>query len=1038
MRIESVTAHAFGPLSDARLDLASGLTVVVGANESAKSTWHAAIYAGLCGRRRGRGGVTRVDRAFEELRRPWDGDAWRASVVVRLDDGRRIEVTQDLAGRIDSSAVDADLGRDVSGAIMFEGSPDGSRWLGLDRYSFLATACITQAGLLAVLDEADGLQDHIARAAATAGTDANAATALAAIAAFAREHVGLDKQGARKPLRRAKEAVAAATDALASARADHERYLQLVAEAEVLRAAAEADFGEVTETRTHVEALERLLAATRSAADAAADADHTRERAQSLLAELETVRRRHSRAWQLDASVGGQAPTGAAESDELARTVADALAGWRTSNPPEPLTGDTAAELREQLERLPVVPWGDREVDPSVRQAAATLAERQAVLAAHAGLRPPEPGVDEDPDLTAAIEATAAVVRDLAADLASAAAIDAPDPSAVVGLDEAARRTRTHADGARALFDAAAGQPSGAPATSPAGAGPRGRALLLSGAGIGLAAGFVLLAWGMVLPGVTVIVVAGALGAWALTRPGASRAQTRDAGARGGGGSGAPTWAEVSEAERAALEAQERLRAARTAAAAAVTARSDAQVRCEARRLPADVPRLRALAAAAEIIRAQRTSHGQWSSDEAAYGLGAASARERLRQALVGRGVVAAADPAVDLRDLVREYERACAVRAEAAAAAARRPDLLERLAERQRAEGSFADAASRRQSAAAAVLRAAALARVVDADADAEAVAESLLAWQEERARQAQQADESRGEWAELVALLDGSTLERLRQHVDEVAARHGVQVGLVEAAVALSVDAARCRDALATQAGLDPAAVTDAGSVQGLFAAGLARLDVTRSEASRTARAADRAEAVRQERANGLASVAAAEEALAAEQARLDHVTQLATTLDLTADFLRRAQERVHRDIAPVLARTLEEWLPSITGGRYVNARVDPATLVVQVRGPHRPWRQADRLSVGTAEQVYLLLRVALAEHLTTKGETCPLLLDDVTVQADPVRTEAILDLLLRLSRDRQIVLFAQDPMVAQWAKSSLVGDRHSLIELPQLAAG
>jgi uncharacterized protein YhaN len=260
---------------------------------------------------------------------------------------------------------------------------------------------------------------------------------------------------------------------------------------------------------------------------------------------------------------------------------------------------------------------------------------------------------------------------------------------------------------------------------------------------------------------------------------------------------------------------------------------------------------------------------------------------------------------------------------------------------------------------------------------------------------------------------------------------------MGVLGGAEARSVEKGAVRDDLALRAAVDPLDASDVARMQVLTAEARARLEELRSAAVLSAGAADRAEAVRSERAGRLASVAVAEERLAKEQEVLDRVNRLATTLDLTSEFLGRAQERVHRDIAPVLVRTLEAWLPSVTGGRYVNARVDPASLVVQVRGPRQPWRQADRLSVGTAEQVYLLLRVALAEHLTKADESCPLLLDDVTVQADAARTEAILDLLLRLSQDRQIVLFAQEPMVAQWAVRSLSGDQHALIELPQVAS-
>ena len=75
VRIESVTAHAFGPLAGETLELAPGLTVVSGVNESAKSSWHAALYAALCGRGRGDAAPTPEDRRLLERYKPWDGVA---------------------------------------------------------------------------------------------------------------------------------------------------------------------------------------------------------------------------------------------------------------------------------------------------------------------------------------------------------------------------------------------------------------------------------------------------------------------------------------------------------------------------------------------------------------------------------------------------------------------------------------------------------------------------------------------------------------------------------------------------------------------------------------------------------------------------------------------------------------------------------------------------------------------------------------------------------------------------------------------------
>jgi uncharacterized protein YhaN len=122
----------------------------------------------------------------------------------------------------------------------------------------------------------------------------------------------------------------------------------------------------------------------------------------------------------------------------------------------------------------------------------------------------------------------------------------------------------------------------------------------------------------------------------------------------------------------------------------------------------------------------------------------------------------------------------------------------------------------------------------------------------------------------------------------------------------------------------------------------------------------------------------------------------------------------------------------LPLITDGRYVDVRVDPETLRVEVRALDGHWRQATGLSTGTAEQIYLLLRMAMAEHLVTTAESCPLILDDVTVQSDAERTARIMEVLHDTSADRQVILFTQEDEVATWAVANLLGDADSYQEL------
>ena len=242
-----------------------------------------------------------------------------------------------------------------------------------------------------------------------------------------------------------------------------------------------------------------------------------------------------------------------------------------------------------------------------------------------------------------------------------------------------------------------------------------------------------------------------------------------------------------------------------------------------------------------------------------------------------------------------------------------------------------------------------------------------------------------------ELAALLGSGSAADLQRREDDLRAERDERLTRAWRADLEACEARRRRDDLATAAGVDPVRAGDRAFVTAL-------LDVARTEMA-AARAA-LAEHGTADEPTAAPAVARADEEVDAAEAQLRRMEQLRRTTALTRRYLARAQEQTHRDIAPVLAATLRDWLPGVTRGRYVDALVDPETLAVQVYGPSGRWRPADRLSVGTADQVYLLLRVALAQHLATSGETCPLLLDGVTAQADGERTTEILDLLLKLA--------------------------------------
>jgi uncharacterized protein YhaN len=913
VRIESVRAVAFGPLREGRLDLAPGMTVVVGDNESAKTSWHAAIYAGLCGIGRRQGRDPRPVADFVSRHRPWDNpERWEVVAVVVLDDGRRIELRQDLASRTNCKAMDLAVGREVSD-ILHEQVPDAAMWLGLDRQSFPATAFVRQTDLLGVLENPEALQTHLQRAASTSGVRGTAAEALDLLEDFMAQKVGgTDLRSRSRPLMQATQAVERARTALVDAQEAHIDYLEAVAELDRLKAAA----GTASE---EVRLREAALASKR-----ANDLSYA-------VAEAE----------RLTAKFPAGEPAGA-QADQMIGEVAAALEAWDGCELPAPLEGPSAEELRQTLAKLPPVPEGDTAVHSSVEELDRAL--QAAAFALDEELRAePAPLPIEHPDLDSG------ELLDLAHRLSALPGGSLADVEASIGEADADVARKREQD-RKATFGAVVA------------------AVVVV---VGLLGG---LAGPRALLGLAVLGVAGLVFALVTRRR---------------------TGLAAATARRQELEGQRQ--ALRAAAAQAEATRRTAAKRCGALGVAADPVELRKLAEQLRRWDTYGTSRRQWQERVDRRQRAVREAEANLRTALRSRGV----DSGTDLASALADYRRDCAERSVQAERAGQRGALENQLAARERADRLVNDQLAKNSNAA---MRVCNLARDLGGgELDAPAAVEVLTSWLEGQQAARREADQRIRMWARLQHLLGGRSLDELRQEADREATS--------AAQAATGLDSARIQ-ALAFEA--DPGA----------------GLDDLRRAAAVAADAAGRAtEALR---LRAVPSVPEAEEALARAQDEFDRVQRLGTTLTHTIDFLRAADERVGRQLAPVIAASVTEWLPRVTGGRYVEALVTPESMEVKVRGRGGAWREARLLSQGTAEQVFLLLRAALIKYLTDGKDRCPLILDDVTVQADATRTVAILELLHGLSAEQQVILFAQEPAVANWASTALREPDDRLVEL------
>ena len=927
MKIRRVKAADFGKLNGS-LELADGMTVVHGANEAGKTSWLQATFAGLCGRRRGTG-RTKEEAALAERFQPWNGRPWRAGALIALDDGTQIELDYDL-NEAEGTAEKTTTRQSVANDILYGGSPDGARFLGLNRHVLPSTILIGQGDILRLRQKKAGgkpgkeeaaLKKELQLAAASAGRESTAVEALARLEKYRGEHIGTERAPSR-PLRRAMKRNRVARDRLDDGRAQHAERADL--ERRLEEAASRA-----RDARRQVDRLQRV-----------------RDRGQ--------LRKLSERLAEIDQLApmfpGGESPPepGKTPDAEAADELREAAADYRTRPAePEETEGESAEELERQLALLPETPSGDSTVDPSAAEAESRWRTAKQTRQVREGLGP-----GEAPSATVAVEDRPVIERCLAALQQAASAADRETRESVQPRLAGSYRRWS-------LIIGLGGTSLAALALLFFDAYPQGLAFLGLCLGLGLG----------------LYVIARKLSAGQQSTNSARQfdLETEETGAARGGASAGAT--EVAQSELAALG------------------------------LPSDAETLRQALQDLDALARWERDHARWHEQLDKAKREETAAEARLRTALAARGTD---DPAKPASQLFAEYEAACRENARLADRSARRSELKGQVEDRRKRE--LMAAAQRARRAAAENRFRAALAAfgfADDATEDPEKWAARRLKERDERLRT------ERRNWERLQYLLDGRDRDLLAAERDAIADRLAAPDAADEAAA-------------------DQAADEAASSLSGI------ELDRESNAARRLAADASKDANILKGKLleQRLPELAELEEERDAADQELDTLRRAAEIVELTREHLEAARNEVHELLAQKLQKSLEERLGQVTDGRYTAASIDPqANLEVKLQVEDGKWRSASQLSQGTVDQVYLLLRIGLAEALGNPRETAPLFLDDATVHCDADRTRRFLDLLLQLSNERQIVVFSQEEEVRAWAERRFQGYvRHRLIELDQ----
>ena len=153
-------------------------------------------------------------------------------------------------------------------------------------------------------------------------------------------------------------------------------------------------------------------------------------------------------------------------------------------------------------------------------------------------------------------------------------------------------------------------------------------------------------------------------------------------------------------------------------------------------------------------------------------------------------------------------------------------------------------------------------------------------------------------------------------------------------------------------------------------------------------------------------------------------ERLRMLDRTLVAAYDRLLLAREAALEEIAGGIRAHLSLFMPEITADPDLRVDID-RQLQVLVGELGRPLSDLEFVSHSTAEQSYLLTRIALSRYLTGGRPVTPLLLDDVTSNADGRRVRRVLDLLYRIGQQCQVVIFAHEDAARQWADEHRVDD-------------
>ena len=156
---------------------------------------------------------------------------------------------------------------------------------------------------------------------------------------------------------------------------------------------------------------------------------------------------------------------------------------------------------------------------------------------------------------------------------------------------------------------------------------------------------------------------------------------------------------------------------------------------------------------------------------------------------------------------------------------------------------------------------------------------------------------------------------------------------------------------------------------------------------------------------RMEALGSEAGLRQQLDAVTKRIRDLELTYSALEIAQSTLSRASAELQRRFAPKISKRAQELFGQLTDGRYTRLTLGEDLSIHAGTDTEATLHSALWRSEGTIDQLYLALRLAVAEALTPEA---PLVLDDALVRFDDQRLAKALEVLAAEAESKQVILF------------------------------